>query len=93
MRIALKEKADNLTVFLSKGPETQITPETIIFGLEELVRQKGNRDPKLDIRQSLRLDENKWNKQNEDGIQAFRAAKQRAEKEAQEYVNSEKSSQ
>ena len=98
MQIALKEKADNLTVFLSKGPETQITPETIIFGINELLRQKTDPDPKsinsplVDIRQSIRLYENKWNKQDENVIQAFRAAKQKKSEEALEFVNSQKAS-
>jgi len=96
MKIGIKEKAKNLSVYLSRGPKCKIQPETIIFGLEELFRQKKSKDPKsidsplLDIRQALRLYENNWNKQTEDVIQAFRAALQKAEKEAQEYVDSQK---
>ena len=99
MKIALKEKVDNLTVFLEKGPENQITPETIIFALDEMFIQKTDKNsksknnPLLDIRQSLIMYKNKWKKQDEKVIQAFDAAIQRAEKEAQEYLNSEKSSQ
>ena len=96
MKIGLKEKAGTLTVYVARGPECKVQPETIIFGLKELFRQKTEKNPRsmnsplLDIRQSLRMYENKWNKQNEDVIQAFRAAVQRAEKEAQEYLESEK---
>ena len=96
MKIALKEKADTLTVFCARGPECKIKPETIIFGLKELLRQKTDANPKsmnsplLDIRQSLRMYENKWNKQNEDVIQAFRKALNKAQTDATEYLKSEK---
>jgi len=96
MKIGLKEKADTLTVYVARGPECKIQPETIIFGLEELFRQKTEKNPKsinsplLDIRQSLRMYENKWNKQNEDVIQAFRKAIKKAQDDAAEYLESEK---
>lgn len=95
MKIGIKEKADTLTVYVSRGPECKIKSETIVFGLDELFIQKTDKNPKsmnnplLDIRQSLRLYENKWNRQDEKVIQAFRAAQQRAEKEAQEYLDSQ----
>ena len=97
MKIGLKEKAGTLTVYVARGPECKIQPETIIFGLEELFRQKKNKDPKsmdsplLDIRQALRMYENKWNKQNEDVIQAFRKSLKKAQDDAAEYLESEKS--
>jgi hypothetical protein len=97
MKIGLKEKASTLTVYVARGPECKIQPETIIFGLEELFRQKTEKNPKsinsplLDIRQSLRMYENKWNKQNEDVIQAFRKATKKAQDDATEYLESEKS--
>ncbi len=96
MKIGLKEKADTLTVYVARGPGCKIKPETIIFGLKELLRQKKDTNPKsrdnplLDIRQSLRMYENKWNKQNEDVIQAFRKAKAKAQSDVTEYLKSEK---
>ncbi len=89
MKIAIEEKAETLNVYLARGPECKIAPETIIFGLEELLRQKKDKNPKsinsplLDVRTALRLYENKWNKQDEKVIQAFRAATKKVESEAQ----------